>query len=282
MTTAYQAGEMDAVVLPTGDVFTIMEATGEASKGEEGLTGGAGMNMVAFGCTDEKSPCKDILVRRAFCYAVDWETLCTAMGGMYYTNQWAIPGSWSYNEATAGYPYDVEKAEELLAQAGYPDGVEINCYTLDANTTPATMLQQYVAEAGIKLNIQTIDQARQDEMSGLNGNWDGIILLAGRADVEIASIYGRSFTDEGVRYVGGFLHPEDLVKLISDAKSAKTQEERADYCKQMAPMVIDDYCMLAPTGIAASNHFEKDYVHELGVNKTHLILWTPEQCWLDK
>ncbi len=282
LTTAYQAGEIDAMIMITSDVLTIMEATGETALTAEGLTGGAAISMVAFGCTDDNSPCKDLLVRQAFCHAVDWETLCTASGGLYYTNQWAVPGSWSYNEETIGYPYDVEKAKKLLAQAGYPDGVEINCYTLENNSTQATMLQQFVAEAGITLNIQSIDQARQDEMSGLNGNWDGIMLSAGRADVEIASIYGRSFTDEGVRYVGGFLHPDDLVKLITDAKAAKTQDERAAYCKQMAKMIIDDYCMVAPIGIAASNYYERDYIKDLGINQTHLVLWTPEQCWLDK
>ena len=284
LTTAYQAGEIDVLAMLFGDSVSIMKATGEESKAEEGLMGGASLSVVAFGCTEEDSPCKDLKVRQAFCYAVDWETLCEASGNgsMYYTNQWAIPGTWSYNPDIAGYPYDVEKAKELLSEAGYADGVEINCYTLEANTTAATMLQQFLSEAGIQLNIQLVDQARQDEMSGINGNWDGIILSAGRADVEIASIYERSFTDSGVRYVNGFLHPEDLAEGITNAKAAKTQEEREKYSKEIAKMIIDDYCMVAPYGIGSGVQYEKDYVNDTGMLRSHLIIWTPEACWLDK
>ncbi len=282
ITTAYQSGEIDVLTQGAGDILTIMDATGEASKAEIGLNGGATISMVAFGCTDESSPCKDIKVRQAFCHAVDWEAMCEACGGMYYTNQWAVPGAWSYNESVAGYSYDVEKAKELLAEAGYENGVEINCYTIEGNTTQAAILQQFVADAGITLNIETVDQARQDEMSGINGNWDGVILSAGRVDMEIASIYERSFTDGGVRYVGGFLHPEDLVEGIANAKAARTQEEKEQYSQEISKMVIDEYCMVAPFGISESKHWEKDYVHGLGMNKTHLVLWTPEACWLDK
>lgn len=282
ITTSYQADEIDVIFGPSADILTVMDSLGEVSVAEEGLNGGSTFYMVAFGCTDENSPCKDLEVRQAFCHAVDWKMVSEAAGGMYYTNQWAIPGTWSYNDSVEGYAYDVDKAKELLAEVGYSDGITINCYTMEGYTTLATMIQQFLSEAGITLNIQMIDQSRSDEMSGINGNWDGIILSAGRADVDIASIYERSFTDDGVRYVGGFLHPDDLVEGIANAKAAKTQEEKEQYSKEISKMVIDEYCMIAPIGIATSNQYEKNYVHDSGMARTHLILWTPEATWLDK
>lgn len=282
ISTAYQAGEIDSLPVVDPNIKQIMDATGEPSKAADSVSGGSSIAMVAYGCTDENSPTSKLEVRQAFAYAVDWEEMCGALGGMYYTNQWALPGVWSYNDEVAGYPRDVEKAKELLAKAGYPDGVEITAHCLEAVNTQATMLQQYVAEAGITLNIDNWDQARQDEASGLNGNWDGIIISAGRADTETASIYGRSFTDEGVRYVGGFLHPEDLGEAIANARAAKTEEERASYTKQASKMIIDDYCMMSPIGITSATLYEKDHVHDSGIFQIHTILWTPEACWLSK
>ncbi len=280
LATAYQSGELDVAIASDTSVIQIMESAGIENKAADGLTGEAAISLVAYGCTDESSPTSDLLVRQAFAYAVDWEELCEAVGGMYYTNQWAIPGVWSYNEETEGYPYDVEKAQELLAEAGYADGVEITCYTLEANNTLATMIQQYVADAGITLTIENIDQARQDEMAGINGNWDGIILSAGRVDTEIASIYARSFTDDGVRYVGGFLHPDDLVEGITNARSATTQEDQEYYSQMIAKMVIDDYCMISPIGITSGTIYMQDYVEDTGLMQTHMVLWTPETCKL--
>ena len=282
VTSAYEADEISVIPVTNPDVVQIMQSYGEENKAREGVFGGAGINICAFGCTDESDPVSNLLVRQAFCHAVNWEELCEIAGGgaWYYSNQWALPGTWSYNENVVGYPYDVEKAKELLAEAGYPDGCDVTLITLEANNTTATMIQQYLAEAGINMTIENIDQAKQDEIAGINGNWAGTILSAGRADLETASIYGRSFTDEGVRYVNGFLHPDDLVDTIAKARSATTQEERAELCQAASKMIIDDYCMIAPLGISKAVYYKKDNVHDDGFCQTHLVVWTPNACWI--
>lgn len=282
LTSAYEADEVSVVPIVNGEVSQILAQYGEENKAREGVFGGSLFSICAFGCTDDSDPVSNLLVRQAFCHAVNWEELCeiAGMGTMYYTNQWAIPGTWSYNPDVAGYPYDVEKAKELLAEAGYPDGCDVTLITLEANNTTATMIQQYLAEAGIRMTIENIDQAKQDEIAGINGNWAGTILSAGRADLETASIYGRSFTDEGVRYVNGFLHPDDLVAAISGARTATTDEERAELCKAASKMIIDDYCMIAPIGISKATYFKKDNVHDDGFCQTHTVLWTPNTCWI--
>lgn len=282
LSTAYRSDEIDIVCANNTELMSIMSGIGEETKAHPGIVGDGAVTFVVYGCTDEESPTYDINVRRAIAHAVNWEELCTAVGNMYYTNQWAIPGVWSYNDEVIGYDYDIAKAKELLAEAGYEDGVKINCYTMEGSKTTATMIQQYLSEAGIDLQIQILEQAKSDEMTGIGGNWDGMILSAGRVNPEMASIYERSFTDEGVRYVGGLLHPQDLVDAIRTAKATLSDEEKEENTKLAAKLIIDEYCMMSPIGIGSSGLYEKDYVNDSGLLQIHASLWTPEICWISK
>jgi ABC-type transport system substrate-binding protein len=221
-------------------------------------------------------------VRQAFCYAVDWQAIAKAVGGMNYTNQWAIPGKWSYNNSVVGYPYNPDKAKQLLADAGDANGVTIECPVVQAYQTTATMIQQYLSKVGITLDIQIIDSAREAEISGTGGNWSGVMVSAGRSDVETGSIYSRTFTDSGVRYVGGTLHPDDLVAAINNALSAKTSADQAKYCQEASKLMIDKYCLIAPYGTSITYEYEKPYVSGTGLCQTVLDQWTPETANITK
>jgi peptide/nickel transport system substrate-binding protein len=65
-------------------------------------------------------------------------------------------------------PQDIEGAKKLLADAGYPDGIEFDLHTsnLEANMVRfAEVYQQQVAKAGIKVNIV---------MDPADGYWDDV------------------------------------------------------------------------------------------------------------
>ena len=89
---------------------------------------------LALKCNTE--PFTDIRVRQALQLAINLEEVHTAYLGLDgdvqlsalwnpNTTEWSTVDSWS-DELIAEYSYDPERAKELLAEAGYPDGFELS------------------------------------------------------------------------------------------------------------------------------------------------------------
>jgi peptide/nickel transport system substrate-binding protein len=72
-------------------------------------------------------PTEDVLVRQAMNYAVDRQAIIDALfdGFADLSTGFMTPENLGYNDAIDPYPYDPEMAQELLEEAGYPDGFEI-------------------------------------------------------------------------------------------------------------------------------------------------------------
>ncbi|MEZ5022224.1 MAG: ABC transporter substrate-binding protein [Chitinophagales bacterium] len=77
-------------------------------------------------------------VRQAFCYAIDREKICdfTLKGTGFPANYGIIPpGTGSYDATKVkGYTFNPEKAQELMAQAGYKNGEGFPSLTLQINS----------------------------------------------------------------------------------------------------------------------------------------------------
>lgn len=123
------------------------------------------VNFIADLRTD---PLKDVRVRQALRYAIDYEGLKNVVAGGYaevlQTN--ILPGMLGYEPAAGTYyKYDPAKAKQLLAEAGYPNGFEIPLVSRDgaagtiAYSKVAQFWQQNLAEVGVKAKIVEVTGA---------------------------------------------------------------------------------------------------------------------------
>ena len=104
------------------------------------------------------SPLADIRVRQAVEYAIDKQALVDGLTygyGVATNQEFCLPPY--KDDTTVGYPYDVAKAKELLAEAGFPNGIEITCYQVDVMPDDLGLaLQDQLKEAGITLKIEKV------------------------------------------------------------------------------------------------------------------------------
>ena len=111
-----------------------------------------------FDC--EKEPFTDKRVRQAFVYAIDYEAMMENLvkeGGV-RMNSPLLKGMLGYNEDIPLIERDVEKAKQLLADAGYADGLTIDMPYVEWGLIPdlAVVIQSNLADIGVTAKLQEI------------------------------------------------------------------------------------------------------------------------------
>jgi len=156
------------------------------------VTTGVGEGETLLSTNNAKKPFDDVRVRRALAHAIDRKTLIEgAMSGLATPiGSHFAPNRPEYVDLTNVYPYDVNKAKALLAEAGYPQGFETTLrlpppiYARRSGELVAAML----AEAGIRVRIENLEWAQWLEKVFRGKDFDLTIVAHTEAlDIEIYS-----------------------------------------------------------------------------------------------
>ncbi len=166
-----QAGTADMewdVTPPTQDLPQLI-----ASKDPRLIIGPSGPYYVALNTylalNQYAGPMRNRLVRQAVEYAVDKNAIVQIYGGSRIAaaaNQVILPGNVGYIENYNPYPNkngngDPDKAKQLLAKAGYPNGVNVKLIysTNDPAPRVAQSLQASLGKAGFKVKLIPVTQS---------------------------------------------------------------------------------------------------------------------------
>ncbi len=118
-----------------------------------------------------KKPFDDIRVRKALGYAISREQIAAFMGKSLavpiYSSAMAPPamGALTKEEAEAAgvvYENDIEKAKELLTEAGHPDGIGFEVIISELATSyrkPMVGIQAQLKKAGIDMQLKVVDHS---------------------------------------------------------------------------------------------------------------------------
>lgn len=115
-----------------------------------------------------QKPFDDLRVRQAIGYAINKEALVkVAFNGHASVAEGFVPQGVEYAVQTGAVPYNPQKARELLAQAGFPNGFESVLWSGYADSTSQKVIQfiqQQLQQVGIKLKVQALEAGQRAEM----------------------------------------------------------------------------------------------------------------------
>ena len=193
---------------------------------------------------NNSGPLGDVAVRRALSKAIDREAISEGLsfGTGQPTCQPFPPDYVAYVEDPE-CEYDPEEARQILADAGYADGVEIDFVLLNTPEYQALIevVQQYLLEVGITMDITTIDVAQYTRFT------DGEIgdLMAGRWGGRPDPLTTLTIlTGPGAQYTPGGTVGEECEALLEEASRYEVSDpERMD-----AIRAANEHCIVEMRG----------------------------------
>lgn len=174
---------------------------------------------------DKDSPLSILKVRQAISYAVDREAIVAARGFGIWTPGTQIVSSESMAHLPDEYDltYNPEKAKELLAEAGYPDGFTTTLYTqpgvADKDVTVA--VQQMLTEIGITAELEFPDAGGYSALRA--GGWDGIT-VNGLRQFAIPYKTFYLYFDPAQTFMVSAARPEGWAEVMGNALTTLTPE----------------------------------------------------------
>ena len=198
-----------------------------------------------IGFNTEKEPFNDPKVRQAITHAFDSEAV---LEGVYNgSGQPAVaplaPGVLGYSEDLEGREYDMDKAQQLLDEAGVED-LTINLMVNDDNperVDVALWLQESLSELGITVNVEQVEWGAYLEATGA-GEHDMFILgwsnSTGDPDNGISPLFhSDNIGADGNR---SFYNNPELDSLLDQARQESDEEKRGEMYTEAQQILVDD------------------------------------------
>ncbi|MBN8293334.1 ABC transporter substrate-binding protein [Rhodobacter sp. NTK016B] len=199
-----------------------------------------------------EGPFTDQLVRQAANYAINKTALVEeVLEGTAAVAAGPTPPAfaWAYNEELEPYPYDPDRARELLAEAGV-ENPSITFYVTEGGSgmldpvAMGTAIQADLEAVGFDVTIETYEwntflgrvnpglegEADMAEMAWMTNDPDTLPYLALRTD---------AFPDAGGFNSGYYSNPE-VDALLEEARTATSQDRRAELYREMQAIVQED------------------------------------------
>jgi len=229
--TALLSGDVQAFPnFPAGDALPQIEADPRFK-----VVIGATEGETILAMNNGKAPFDNLKVRQAISHAVnrDEVILGASSGQGVPIGSHFSPANPAYVDLTGTYPYDVEKAKALLAEAGYPDG-----FSATLKVPPPSYARQggeiiasELREIGINLEIVPIEWAQWLEQVFTNKDYD--LTIISHTEPNDINIYARD--DYYFDY-----HSPKLKEVMAELDATSDAEKRDELYGEAQRIIAED------------------------------------------
>jgi peptide/nickel transport system substrate-binding protein/oligopeptide transport system substrate-binding protein len=196
-----------------------------------------------------RGPLKNAKVRQALNHAVDVPTMLQqVMGGRGRAAAGVIPPTLGGADTMRkGYTYDVARAKQLLTEAGYPNGIDVDLWTSTTDAAPriSQTIQANLAQAGIRVKLISREASSMREAARM-GQTD-LALKEWWADYPDAENFLFPLLHSRNKGVGGnvsFWGNAAFDKLVDEAHREQDEAKRNQLYTQADQIAFNEAPML--------------------------------------
>jgi len=227
---ALQAGDIDMMgLIPEQYVQT-------TTMPDLKVTQGTATAEITMALNNTRPPLDDVRVRQAINLAIDKQSIVQGamfgLGTIIGTHM--TPAESYYIDLTDTYPYDPERARELLAEAGYPDGFTVKFelpepYNIERRS--GEVIAQQLRAVGIEAELSVVEWGTWIQRIFLGGDYDMTII--GHSEPRDINVYGNP------DYYYHYDNPR-VRELLAEAEAAPTAEAETAAYQEIARIIAND------------------------------------------
>jgi len=204
------------------------------------------LNVFYLGFNVDRPPFDNETLRQAIGHAIDKDRIVENFypEGSIAADQFLPPGIPQYQDGAESYTYDPDRARELLAEAGYPDGVDLGALSYRATVRGylpqppqvASDIRDQLAQVGITVALD--EQEEGAFIDNANTGNLSFYMLGWGADFPDATNFWDFHFGAGAspQFGTGF---EDLHEVLAEAGSTVDEAERGDLYAQANELLFE-------------------------------------------
>jgi peptide/nickel transport system substrate-binding protein len=277
MSAAFEAGDFYAM---GGDLSSVHYDLQQ--KGYPIVSAFTGAYTLTPDSKNADSPWSNLKVRQAADYAIDRDALVKARGFGFWKSiyQFANPGTPSYINDLTNRSFNLDKAKQLMADAGYPNGFQTKIFAdvASSDRDAITAVQNMLSKIGIQGELQILDFASYGNYRTKGWN-NGILAGMTGFMANMNSAMGMYWAQTANFYPS--VTKSDELQAMHLASLASKDFDPA--LEQKVIRYIYDNALTLPLWAGVRGDVTKTFVKDSGFYSLQSWPgWKPYNTWLDK